>query len=55
MKHIRCFTCNKFGHIAKECRRKFQPPYQKEKTSSQSKILKKKELLSERCGIVMLG
>ena len=44
MKHIGRYACNKFGHIAKECRRKFWPTYQKEKTSSHSKVWKKKEL-----------
>jgi len=51
MKHVRCYVCNTFGHKAKEFRRKFRPPYQKEQTSSQSKVLKKKALLLERCGI----
>ena len=41
MKHVRCYACNKFGHIAKECMRKFRPPYQREKTSSHSKIWEK--------------
>lgn len=39
------------GHIAKQCRRRFWAPYQKEKTSSQSKIWTKKEVQSERSGI----
>ena len=51
IKHVRCYACNKFGHIAKECRTKFRAPYQKEKTSSHSKIWKKKEAQLERCGI----
>lgn len=51
MKHVRCYACNKFGHIAKECIRKFWAPYQKEKTSSHSKIWKKKEVQSEKCGM----
>jgi len=51
MKHIRCYACNKLGHIAKECRRIFWAPYQKEKKSSQSKIWKEKESQSKRCGI----
>jgi len=51
LKHVRCYACNKFGHIAKECRRKLRAPYQKEKTSSQSKIWNKKEVESEKCGI----
>jgi len=51
MKHIRCYACNKLGHIANECRRIFWEPYQKKKTSSQSKIWKKKEVQSERCSI----
>ena len=51
MKHMRCYACNKFGHIANECMRKIWPPYQREKTSSHSKIWKKKEVQLERCGI----
>jgi len=51
MKHVRCYVCKKFGHKVKECRIKFWLPYKKEHTSSQSKVLKKMELLSERCGI----
>ena len=51
MKHVRCYACNKFGHIVKECRRKFWAPYEKEKTSSHSKIWKKKEVQSEKCGM----
>jgi len=51
MKHVICYACSKFGHIARECRRKFWPPYQNEKTSSHSKIWKKKEVQLERCGI----
>jgi len=51
MKHIICYACNKFGHIAKECRRKFQPTYQKKKTSSLFKVWKKKELQTKRCVI----
>ena len=51
MKHIRCYACNKFGHIEKECTSKFQPTYQKEKTSSHSKVWKKKELQSEKSDI----
>ena len=49
-KHIRCYACNKFGHIERECRSKIRPTYQKEQTSSHSKVQKKKELLSEICG-----
>ena len=52
MKYVRCYARNKLGHIVKECRRIFWAPYQKEKTSSQLKIWKKKEVQSERCGIV---
>ena len=44
MKHVRCYACDKFGHIANECRRKFWAPYKKEKTSSHSRIWKKKEV-----------
>jgi len=51
IKHLRCYACNNFGHIAKKCMRKFWPPYQREKTSSHSKIWKKNEVQSERCGI----
>ena len=51
MKHVRSYACNKFGHIAKECMRKFWPPYQREKTSSHLNIWKKKEAQLERCGI----
>jgi len=51
MKHVRCYACNKLGHIAKECRRRFWAPYQKKKTSSQLKIWQKKEVQRERCGI----
>ena len=50
MKHMRCYACNKFGHIAKECRKKFRAPHQKEKTSTCLKVWKKKEVQSERCG-----
>ena len=42
-KHIICYDHNKLGYIAKECRTKFRPTYQKEKTSSHSKVWKKKE------------
>ena len=55
MKHVRCYACNKFGHKLKECGRKFQTPNQKEHTSSQSKVLKKMKLLSERCGIAQFA
>ena len=37
--------------MAKDCRRRFWAPYQKEKTSSHSKIWKKKEVQSEICDI----
>ena len=50
MKHVRCYACNKLGHIAKECRNKAQTSHQKEKTSSHLKIWKKKEVQSEKCG-----
>ena len=50
MKHVRCYACNKLGHIAKKCRKKGQTSHQKEKTSSHLKIWKKKEVQSERCG-----
>ena len=45
-RNIRFHACKKLGHIAKECRRRFWAPYQKEKTSSHSKIWKKKEVWS---------
>ena len=45
MRHVRCYTCNKLGCIAKECRNKVWARYQKEKTSSSFlKIWKKKEV-----------
>ena len=50
MKHVRCYACNKLGHIAKECRNKVWAPHQKEKTSSHLKIWKKKEVQLEKCG-----
>jgi len=46
MKHVICYACNKLGHITKECKRIFWAPYQNEKTSSQLKIWKKKEVQS---------
>ena len=51
MKHVRCYACNKLGHIAKECRNKGRTSHQKEKTSSHLKIWKKKEVQLGRCGI----
>ena len=27
IKHVRCYVCNKFGHIANKCMGKFWPPY----------------------------
>ena len=50
MKHVRCYACNKLGHIAKECRNKARTSHQKEKTSSRLKIWKKKEAQLDRCG-----
>ena len=47
---MRCYACNKLGHIEKECKNKVLAPYQREKTSSHLKIWKKKEVQSERCG-----
>ena len=41
---IECSFCNNFGHEESKCRRKFWPTYKKEKTSSNSKVWKKKEL-----------
>ena len=53
MKHVRCYACNKLGHIAKECRNKVWAPYQKEKmSSSRLKIWRKKEVQSEKDGTV---
>ena len=51
MKHVRCYACNKLGHIAKECKSKVRASHKKEKKSSHVKIWKKKEVQSERCGI----
>ena len=52
MRHVRCYTCNKLGHIAKEWRKKVWALYQKEKTlSSHFKMWKKKEVKSERGSI----
>ena len=50
MKHVRCYACNKLGHIAKECKNKRRTSHQKEKTTSHLKIWKKKKVQSERCG-----
>jgi len=51
MKHVRCYACNKLGHIAKECRNKVWARYQKEKiSSSHLKIWRKKEVQSEKGG-----
>jgi len=41
---IECSFFNKFGHEESECRSKFKPTYQKEQTSSNSKVWTKKEL-----------
>jgi len=38
-----CSFCNHFGHEESECMRKFQPTLQKEKTSTNSKVWRKKE------------
>ena len=51
MKNVSCYACNKFGHIARECRNKVRASYQKEKTSSHSKIWKKKEVQLEKFGM----
>jgi len=51
MKYVRCYTCNKFGHKARECRRKFKNSKQKDHTSSQIQELKKTGLEIERCDI----
>jgi len=50
---IECSICNNFCHEESECRRKFRPTPQKEQTLSNSKIWRKKESQSERCGIGM--
>ena len=51
MKHVRCYACNKLGHIANECRNKVWAPYQKEKMSSlRLKICRKNEVQSEKGG-----
>jgi len=50
MKHVRCYACNKLGHIEKECKNKVRASHQKEKTSPHLKIWKKKEVQSERSG-----
>ena len=49
MKHVRCYACNKLGHIAKECKNKARTSHQREKTTSHLKIWKKKEVQPERC------
>eukprot|EP00253_Pinus_taeda_P036618 PITA_36618 len=45
--------CNNFGHEESECRTKFRRTIQKEKTSSNSKVWRKKEFQSEICGIAL--
>ena len=55
MKHVRCYTCNKFGHKARECRSKFQNSKQEDHTSSQFHALKKTELETETCDITQLA
>ena len=49
MKYVRCYTCNKLGHKARECRSKFQNSKQEDHTSSQT------ELETERCDITQLA
>jgi len=51
MKYVRCYTCNKYGHKARECRSRFQNSKQKDHTSLQFQELKKTKLETERCGI----
>ena len=53
--HVRCYACNKFGHKVKECRSKIQTPKKKKHTSSQSQVLKKTKLVSERCATTQLA
>jgi len=48
---VECSICNNFGHEEFECRNKFRPLLQKEKTSLNPKIWRKKEYQLERCGI----
>ena len=48
---IECSICNNFGHEESECRSKFQQTSQKEKTSLNPKIWRRKEPQTERCGI----
>jgi len=43
---IECSFCNNFGHEESECRRKFRPTLQKEKSSLNSKVWRKKEVQS---------
>lgn len=50
---IECSFFNNFGHEESECRSEFRPTIQKEKTSSNSKVWKRKEFQSERSGIAM--
>ena len=49
MKYVRCYTCNKYGHKARECRSRFQNSKQEDHTSSQFQELKKTE--TEKYGI----
>ena len=50
---VECSIYNNFGHEKFECRRKFWPSPQKEKTSLNPKIWRNKESQSERCGIAL--
>jgi len=50
---VECSICNNFGHEESEWRRKFQPSLQKEQTSFNPNIWRKKESHSERCGIAL--
>jgi len=50
---VDCSICNNFGHEESECRRIFWPSLQKEKTSLNPKIWRKKESQSKRCGVAL--
>ena len=52
MKYVRCYSCNKLGHKARECKSKFQSSKQEDHTSSQ---FQKTELETERCDITQLA
>lgn len=50
---IECLICNNFGHEEFECKSKFQQISQKEKTSLNPKIWRRKEPQTKRCGIAL--